>query len=68
MKSLIFVLLFSSALFLFTDDLDGYCGYDHVHYDTIEQAHQNNTKIIGCGPCGACSNEHVIFIGKQKII
>ena len=62
MKSLIFVLLFSSALFLFTDDLDGYCGYDHVHYNTIEEAHQNNTKILGCGPCGSCSNEHDVHI------
>ena len=58
--SLIFISLF---LFIINkDDLEGYCGYDHIHYNTIEEAHNNNTKILGCGPCGACSNEHDVHL------
>ena len=61
---ILFILFFISLLFfiLNKDDLDGYCGYDHIHYNTIKEAHNNNTKILGCGPCGACSNEHDVFI------
>ena len=56
-------LIFLSMIFLVNNsDLDGYCGYDHIHYETIEEAHRNNTKILGCGPCGACSNEHDVHI------
>ena len=56
---LIFLFIVSIAK---NTDLDGYCGYDHIHYNTIEDAHRNNTKILGCGPCGACSNEHDVNI------
>ena len=56
-------LIFLSMIFLVNNsDLDGFCGYDHIHYETIEEAHRNNTKILGCGPCGACSNEHDVHI------
>ena len=57
-----FLLYFSILFVVYTDDLDGYCGYDHINYKTIEEAHKNNTKILGCGPCGACSNEHDVHI------
>ena len=62
MKLLNSFILLSIILFVSTDDLDGYCGYDHIHYNTKEEAHKNNTKILGCGPCGACSNEHDVHI------
>ena len=59
-SSSIFISLF--FLIITKDDLEGYCGYDHVHYNTIEAAHNNHTKILGCGPCGACSNEHDVHL------
>ena len=54
---LIFLVTITSA-----DSEDGYCGYDHNHYSTIKEAHLNKTKILTCGPCGACSNLHDIHI------
>jgi hypothetical protein len=39
---LFFLLIVSKAK---NSDLDGYCGYDHMHYNTIEDAHRNDTKF-----------------------
>eukprot|EP00475_Leptophrys_vorax_P018388 TRINITY_DN2513_c0_g1_i1.p1 TRINITY_DN2513_c0_g1~~TRINITY_DN2513_c0_g1_i1.p1 ORF type:complete len:222 (+),score=43.12 TRINITY_DN2513_c0_g1_i1:117-782(+) len=38
------------------------CGYDHITYPSADDAHANNTGVMHCGPCGACSNHHDIQI------
>ena len=38
----------------------GFCGFNHVTYATIEEAHYKGGGVMHCGPCGACSNFHDI--------
>ena len=61
MNPLPIIILFLTITSIQTSE-DGYCGYDHIHYNSISEAHNNGTKIIGCGPCGACSNTHDVHI------
>lgn len=49
-----YFLIIFLATSVFTQE-DGYCGYDHKHYNTVEEAHNAGTGIMNCGPCGACS-------------
>ena len=55
------ILLFLTITEILTSE-DGYCGYDHKNYNSISEAHLNGTKILGCGPCGACSTKHDVHI------
>lgn len=59
------VLLLTLIAFALTGEDDGFCGYDHNHYDTVEEAHAAGTGIIGCGPCGACSTIHDVQLYKD---
>lgn len=52
--SIIFLFVFLT-LTVNASDNDGVCGYDHKEYATPEEAHNAGTKVMNCGPCGACS-------------
>eukprot|EP01105_Mastigella_eilhardi_P015437 TRINITY_DN352_c0_g1_i1.p1 TRINITY_DN352_c0_g1~~TRINITY_DN352_c0_g1_i1.p1 ORF type:complete len:204 (-),score=57.08 TRINITY_DN352_c0_g1_i1:66-677(-) len=34
------------------------CGWDWRTYGSTEEAHEAGTRVLHCGSCGACSNEH----------